>query len=155
MAATEYWKRWDKNRRETNSEYKKQCNERSRKWYHNNKSKAKAHATQWRKSNPFDFVCNHVKAQANLIAVPFDLTSEYLQEIWTGICPVFNTQIVIGYKRDQSDARHKMASLDRKIPHLGYIKGNVQWISYLANAMKQNATPEELKQFAMWILKST
>lgn len=44
------------------------------------------------------------------------------------------------------------SSLDRINPKQGYIKGNVEVISWLANKMKANASIEELKQFAKYIL---
>lgn len=65
-------------------------------------------------------------------------------------CPVFGFELrpskgKIG--RDQS------ASVDRIDSSLGYVKGNVRVISYLANRMKSNATAGQLKQFAHWILE--
>jgi hypothetical protein len=44
------------------------------------------------------------------------------------------------------------ASLDRIIPELGYIKGNVRVISLLANQMKWNATKEQLLTFCRGVL---
>ena len=39
-------------------------------------------------------------------------------------------------------------SLDRIVPELGYIPSNVVVISYKANAIKRNATPQEIRRVA-------
>lgn len=39
-------------------------------------------------------------------------------------------------------------SIDRIIPALGYVKGNVIVVSQRANTIKNNATPEELRRVA-------
>jgi hypothetical protein len=43
-------------------------------------------------------------------------------------------------------------TLDRIVPAMGYVPGNVMWLSHRANAMKQDATIEELHRFARWVL---
>ena len=42
-------------------------------------------------------------------------------------------------------------SIDRLIPELGYIKGNVNVISLRANIIKNNATKDELIKIANWM----
>lgn len=44
-------------------------------------------------------------------------------------------------------------SLDRKDNTKGYVKGNIEVISHLANTMKNNASPEHLLSFAKEIIK--
>lgn len=51
-------------------------------------------------------------------------------------------------------SRRYSRSLDRIIPELGYVPGNVQVISQLANAMKWDSTREERIAFANWVLAS-
>lgn len=62
-------------------------------------------------------------------------------------CPVLGITLVKGKGRQHSAS----PSLDRIDGTKGYVKGNVQVISQLANKMKSSATPEELLRFAKWI----
>lgn len=64
------------------------------------------------------------------------------------IIPVFNE---IRLKFNAKVARFDSPTLDRLIPELGYIKGNIRVISYRANTIKQNASVEELRRIADWL----
>jgi hypothetical protein len=43
--------------------------------------------------------------------------------------------------------------LDRLIPELGYVKGNIAVVSTRANTLKRDATPEELMKVARFYEK--
>ena len=63
------------------------------------------------------------------------------------VCPY------LGVKIDLSGSRSRYGpSIDRIDSGLGYVPGNVEVISALANRMKNDATPEELEAFAKTIL---
>lgn len=55
-------------------------------------------------------------------------------------CPVFGTKMIKGKGYPGENA----PSLDRKDPSLGYVKGNVWVISFRANRIKNDASPEEI-----------
>ena len=65
-------------------------------------------------------------------------------------CPVLGIKLSWGGRRENGNS----PSLDRINPIKGYVKGNVMWMSHRANAMKQNATPIEMKLFAKWVVKT-
>jgi hypothetical protein len=85
------------------------------------------------------WLLNGTKHRAKKKGLPFNLTIEDFKI--PDICPVLNIPIIphSGSFYDNSP------SMDRLIPSLGYIKGNVRMISYRANAIKRDATLEELK----------
>lgn len=71
----------------------------------------------------------------------------YLRSVAPAACPVFGTPFDKRVKRLN-------ASVDRINPQLGYTRGNIQVISFLANAMKRDASTEQLRAFAEWVLRS-
>jgi hypothetical protein len=90
------------------------------------------------------------KRTAAIRKVPFNLTVKYLESIKTDACPIFKTpfewqQFGRGKKTSNSP------TLDRIVPELGYVEGNVVWISDLANRIKSDATEVELYAVADWL----
>lgn len=79
----------------------------------------------------------------------FDLDLEYLLSIATDKCPVFGTEFIWG--RHQGERHRQTPSLDRVVPDLGYVKGNVVFISMWANIIKADATEKELYAVADWL----
>ena len=89
------------------------------------------------------------KYRAKKLNIPFDLTLDYLISICPKTCPVFNTELTWGHQTGK--ILPTSLSLDRIDPNKGYIIGNVQWLSNLANSMKNKATSEQLHCFANWV----
>ena len=71
------------------------------------------------------------------------------------MCPILDIPILRVYTEGKkAGPTPNSPSLDRIDNNKGYIKGNIQVISHLANTMKASASPEELVKFAQWILKA-
>lgn len=111
----------------------------------------KEHYKEYYKTNADAKILNSIRFRAGRKGIPFDLELEDIQGVTH--CPVFGWEL----KRSGSGvsgASPNSPSVDRKIPELGYVKGNIQILSNKANTMKHDATPEELIQFAEWILRT-
>lgn len=102
---------------------------------------------EWR-SNP-DNVIRHLivnaKGRAKKKGLPFDLKPGDLK--LPKVCPVLGIPIIPGRNSSKSNS----PSLDRFIPEKGYVKGNVQVISMLANELKGADTLEQLRGLGDWI----
>lgn len=94
---------------------------------------------------------SHAMQRAKALNLPFNIDLEYLIEIATERCPIFNQEFRWG--RHNGKSNDFTPSLDRIIPELGYVKGNVVFISILANRIKNNATEKELYAVADWLYK--
>lgn len=84
--------------------------------------------------------------RAKAKGLAFDIDRKYILSIMPDACPIFRKEFV--YTGGQGKWS---PSIDRIVPELGYVRGNVRVVSRLANAMMQDATDEELHQFALWV----
>ncbi len=73
----------------------------------------------------------------------FNLDEEYLSSIWTGKCALTKIDII----NTPNKTSLKAASLDRIDSSKGYIKGNVQFVSYGINLAKNSFSDDEVLQF--------
>ena len=122
--------------------YRQDNKEKLAKYRQDNKEKIVESLKKYRQNNKEKLIVRSAKTRANKNNVPFDIDEDYIKKIWPkhNICPIFKIKLERSnlYTGDQSP------SLDRIIPKLGYVKGNVQIMSHKANRIKNNATFEEL-----------
>ena len=95
------------------------------------------HATDDRRKR---WIITRIKSKCKRQNIPFSLTAEDI--IIPDRCPVLGIPLVFG--RGARAPTDNSPSVDRVIPSLGYIKGNVIVISQRANRIKNDATREEL-----------
>lgn len=83
------------------------------------------------------------KQRAKERGIFFDLKLEDI--VIPKYCPILGIELKKTNNRDTSP------SLDRYIPELGYVPGNIAVISNRANQIKSNANLQELKRLVSWL----
>lgn len=104
----------------------------------------------YRTNNPEWYMHYKAKKRAKDKGVEFNI--EVSDVIMPKNCPVFKKYELKKEISAKSGPKPWSPSLDRIDNTKGYVKGNIQVISNKANTMKGNATPEELLQFAYWVI---
>ena len=161
----EYIRKWQLENKEKVRSYQRNYYENNKEkyydYYQNNREKILARCKERGKENKErikkycrdnreNILLNSLRSRSARLGLPFDLTLEDIQN--SGVCPILGVTMERGKSNDKGI--WTSPSVDRIVPELGYTKGNVQVISYKANTMKSNATPEELRMFAKWVLKT-
>lgn len=108
-----------------------------------NSARVKANTAEYK-------MCARAKNRAAASGYPFDLTPSDIEI--PELCPVLGVELEV--HKGHPGAFSTSPSLDKIVPELGYVKGNIQVMSQLANQMKGAATPEQLLLFADWIYKT-
>lgn len=106
---------------------------------------SRAYAERWRQdrrlNNPKLYMLNCIKGHAKRKGIPFTLTPDDFEI--PEFCPVF-PRLRLEMQSGGQTRRDNQPSLDRVIPSLGYVPGNVRVISFRANRLKQDASEEEV-----------
>lgn len=97
------------------------------------------------RQNPLPSMLQAARYRARQRGIPFEITEEDLTLPIS--CPMLGIPIRSG-KGKHSD---NSPSLDRILPDLGYVPGNVVVISHRANAIKNAASFAELRAIAQWL----
>lgn len=126
---------------------------RNRKWREANPEKNRAAERKWREANPDKnrdrqrkwhvdnlgrVMLNKARYRAKKGGYPCTITEDDI--LIPEMCPRSGMPLVSGVKGDCSNS----PSLDKIIPELGYIPGNVEVVSLQYNVMKQRLSNEEL-----------
>ena len=141
----DYYDRWNKEYYEKNKE---KIINRSREWYKVNKQRVREEAKLRHRNDIRKTMISNSKQRSKKLNLPHNIELEDLTI--PEFCSILGIQLKVG---DDSSKPYS-PSLDRIDSGLGYIKGNIQIISHLANTMKSSATPEQLIKFADWIYKT-
>lgn len=131
------------------------CRESGDLYYKKNTIAVSAAHKKYRDNNPVKVKIENVKRmlysakhRARMKGLPFNIDESDI--VIPEVCPILKVDMLFS----EGKMSRNSPSIDRIIPELGYVKGNVQVISWQANTLKNNATPSELILFAEWINKT-
>lgn len=109
--------------------------------------KARLRTKKWKQDNPVKFLLGSARQSAKLRQLDFSLQETDIQI--PEKCPYLGEPLTFIQGQGNVDTN---ISLDRIDNSKGYVPGNVEVISMLANRMKLKATKEQLITFAKHIL---
>lgn len=99
---------------------------------------------RYREKNVEARLWSSAKMRAKTLGLPFNLDVSDI--IVPSHCPVLGILIDPSYRRRSENS----PSIDRAIPSLGYVSGNVVVISWRANRLKSDASVDELRRIASY-----
>lgn len=119
-----YGPAWRKTRLAADPEYRQRMNQQKREEY----------------SRSFErHMLKNARYRAKSAEVPFELTIDDI--VVPEFCPVLGIRLACGKGRSFDSS----PSIDRIVPALGYVRGNIRVISHRANMIRTNASAAELR----------
>jgi hypothetical protein len=112
--------------------------------YHQDPSAAMQKQQEWKRNNIERYLVQSARARAKKQGVPFEIT--HTDIVVPPRCPYLDIEL-------SPFSGWSTPSLDKIVPELGYVKGNIQVISTLANTMKNQASIEQLLTFAHSVIR--
>ncbi len=94
-------------------------------------------------ANPALHIWKRTKYRAEQLGVPFDLEPGDI--VLPEFCPISGTRIELNLLTIKNGRPENSPSIDRIVPSLGYVKGNVQIVADSANRRKNNMTLDDMK----------
>lgn len=102
-------------------------------------------------THPERYLLSAAKQRARIKGLEFNITE--VDIIIPDVCPIRGVKFDL--VRSGHKYRDNVPSIDRKDNSLGYVKGNIAVISWLANKYKNNMTKEEIKALNDYISSDT
>lgn len=130
-------------KRKTDAAFKEKVNAQSKKYREENRESFREMQKDWMKRNPNYYFLNNARSRAKQFNLPFELKIADINALTIpDVCPYLGIPI---FKGKNSKSSENSPSLDRIVPSLGYVKGNVEFISSRANRLKNDASLKELE----------
>lgn len=123
-------------------------NARSKAYRDRNKERMTQLKRNLKHANPIKYLLIHAKSRCKHLGdrIPFTLTPDDVTYVTH--CPILGVELdYCSTKSKRGQVADNVASLDRIIPELGYVPGNVNIISWRANKLKSNITLDEMQAF--------
>ena len=102
----------------------------------------------WRIKHPKKYILSRARGRAKLEGIPFSITD--LDFEMPTHCPVF-PWLKLEFSSGRGTRPDNIPTLDKIVPSLGYVPGNVAVISMRANRLKSDATVEEMQMILDWV----
>ena len=95
-------------------------------------------------------MCRKARYRAEKGNLPFNLIVQDITDAWPkdDYCPALRIPLKI--RRGNKTITNNSPNLDRIIPRLGYVKGNIAVVSRLANQIMSSARPSEVIKVGKW-----
>ena len=120
-------------------------------WRARNKEHCKTADKTWQQNNPLKHMIRAARKSSKRRGIEFSITEDDFTSL-PSHCPILEIELTYGGACEV--AKPSAASFDRIDNSKGYIKGNVQIISWRANKLKADATVLELQKLIAYMMKT-